>query len=497
MSGSSFDENITREGSYFKKNSVLDESIAAGFENTARGSNGADDQSSIAKHYEEGQIEQPLRIQIITDNYEFDKIVDEWNELADKADVHIFQTYEWLHTWWKHFGSLSRLHILLFYDGDKLIGIVPLFEDSYRVFGKPVFRILRMLGSTVWQPKGGGFSVSLAFSDYLDIIVHPGYEGRVVKNFIQYIENLAGRFDQIELDEVPENSLLSRSFSPALKEKHWDYEITDASVCPCLFLPPSWEEFVSGNSGNSRSQIRRYLRSVTEKNIFRVKSAQTREEIEKAFRLLVKFHQTRWNNLGHPGIFSDRRIYNFLSDVIPLFSKKGWLLFKTIESCEKNKTVSVDLLFKFKKTIYLVQRGFNDESPLSKQSPGNVLLYTEIQEAINNNFRIYDFLRGNEVYKLRGSNAVVRNKRFTIWGARQRQTSKYMLFLVLENYISFKRRLLMEREFIKAHIHKRSHLTGFLYYLTSLLQRGKEKFTDYGAACFILSILSRILVTSL
>ncbi|HKI46202.1 MAG TPA: hypothetical protein VKA08_12800 [Balneolales bacterium] len=85
---------------------------------------------------------------------DFYAIADEWDDLAEVDDVPVFQTYEWLRTWWKHFGRNTephKLHIFLFYQEDRLVGIAPFFTDHFWFMGKKIYRRLRLIGSKVMQ----------------------------------------------------------------------------------------------------------------------------------------------------------------------------------------------------------------------------------------------------------------------------------------------------------------------------------------------------------
>ncbi|MDZ7808683.1 MAG: hypothetical protein U5K71_16465 [Gracilimonas sp.] len=91
---------------------------------------------------------------VITTASEFEEISSEWKALVEIADVEIFQTFEWQHTWWKYFGGNNKLHIVLFKKGSQLVGIMPFFIDYFHVIGYPVYRCLKMIGSKVTKTSG-------------------------------------------------------------------------------------------------------------------------------------------------------------------------------------------------------------------------------------------------------------------------------------------------------------------------------------------------------
>jgi len=415
----------------------------------------------------------PLDVEIITDENGFNTIANEWRSLVESANVYIFQTYEWQRTWWKIFGSNNVLHIILLRDQERLVGILPMFVDFYRVWGKSIYRSLRMMGSRIIQPQGDSVPLELAFSDYLTRIAHPQYEAEVDMAFQRYLGKHAHQFDEILFEEIPEDNAIFTSLLPLFDQKEWQYEIVDASVCPKIELPSTMNELLGNLSSNARYQIRRDIRRGTNGKIFERRRAQSEKEVEDAFQILVHFHQQRWHNLGQPGIFTDARLLRFYREITFLFHKRGWLAFDSLFA--DDQCVAIDLLFKFKKTLYMMQRGFDDASPYNQYGPGNVLLYTVIKEAIDEGLLVYDFLRGEENYKLRTANKFQQNKEVVL---RTRNQSKVRLGWCrgIRNYAHLKRKLSNEKYVIGVYfkLHKPGVALGS--YVREVYHRGVRKF---------------------
>src|SRR5712692_8540819 len=96
-----------------------------------------------------------MEIQRIEDVEAFRRLRTEWNDLLAASDADcVFLTWEWLFTWWKHFGAGLRLAILAVRDRGELVGIAPL-------------ALRRRLGFPVLEFLGSG----LVGSDYVDVIV--------------------------------------------------------------------------------------------------------------------------------------------------------------------------------------------------------------------------------------------------------------------------------------------------------------------------------------
>src|SRR3990170_7916708 len=88
-----------------------------------------------------------LRITEINDTKRFFELKNEWNKVLEKSkDNNVFLTWEFLFTFWNHFGSGKKLRILVIEDKKEIIAIAPLRQSRYS-FGP-------LLGYNVIEPLG-------------------------------------------------------------------------------------------------------------------------------------------------------------------------------------------------------------------------------------------------------------------------------------------------------------------------------------------------------
>ena len=157
-----------------------------------------------------------LEIRRLTSTEEFDALEPIWNKLAESAEfVTVFQTFEWLHSWWQSFGSNHELNILTVYDGEKLIGIAPLMLTRLRRFGRKC-RSIQFIGT----PD----------SDYHDFI---GAEKKLIADAV--IDHLLGRqseWTDIDLDQVSERTPTAQILSERLAQI--DHPVREQKSEECL-----------------------------------------------------------------------------------------------------------------------------------------------------------------------------------------------------------------------------------------------------------------------
>lgn len=338
-----------------------------------------------------------ISIKIIGDTGTLTPLRDQWNWLCENADAHIFQTFDWQYIWWKHYGKGKKLHIILFYHNSSLIGIAPLFIDTFKIEGLTILRRLRLIGSSVDDDASGKFISSYSASDYLDVIIHKNYKNTVAEKLVEHLYNNYSFYDSIQFDEISNDSDVFRYIIPRLNELNWEYKATKGEICPRIIIPNSISDFMKSLSSKIRYQLSKIRRDINNRSLFKLKKANSLSELEKEFNEFVRLHQQRWNSQGLPGAFIDSRFKLFLKEVTAAFLQSGWLHLTSVYS--ENNCLAVECAFKYKSYFYDYLKAFDDQSPLSKYRPGRALLLLLIEEAVNNKFNVVDLLRGGEPYK--------------------------------------------------------------------------------------------------
>jgi CelD/BcsL family acetyltransferase involved in cellulose biosynthesis len=195
--------------------------------------------------------------------------------------------------------------------------------------------------------------------------------------------------------------------------------------------------------------------------------------MHKAFEDLVEFHQTRWHRLGQPGIFMDERIHAFFRELTIRFYDKGWLRMKI--ASVQGQCVAVDLLFQYRGMMYLIQRGYDDTSQYASYSPGKVLLYMTIKEAIEEGFSVFDFLRGLESYKLRTATHKAQNKCISMHPARAGKHLRLWVRSLVRNSTEIQRKISNERHILNVYRTQKPVFKALGSYLEGLSERGLNK----------------------
>lgn len=315
-----------------------------------------------------------MRIIEVNKYSDFLTLEEIWQNTLQRSNYHtVFSTWEWLTTWWKHFGKDKRLVLLLAKENDKILGIAPLVYSVHKMFG------LRM---------GKIEFIGTPHSDYNDFIMTENSE-ECLKLFIEHLHNLPEKWDCIELTDIPEKA----ECLPFLKKISENFKVVHK--CPYFELPKSLEALLKGLSRNQRKNIRRNERRLEEAFKLEFIDFSEVQSYSEGMNYLFELHQKRWRSKGLAGAFADERFRKFHLDIARSFSHKGWLGLFVLKLSGKPAAVAYGFKYRSKYFDYLT--GFDPK--FSKYSIVEVLRAHMINRFIQEGLVAFDFLRGAEAYK--------------------------------------------------------------------------------------------------
>src|SRR5580658_3547746 len=84
----------------------------------------------------------------VSSEAEFLALESDWNRLLMESSRPVpFLTWEWISTWWQHFGASSQLFVIVARDeASRVVGIAPLRLVLRKSFGMVPVRSLEFLG---------------------------------------------------------------------------------------------------------------------------------------------------------------------------------------------------------------------------------------------------------------------------------------------------------------------------------------------------------------
>ncbi len=312
----------------------------------------------------------------------FQLAADEWKALFRRSRCGPFLSWEWMSTWFKHFGNQSSPVLLKAYRNGSLIGILPMMRTEESFMGRHSTR-LSLIGADV-----GG-------ADQLDII-SMGYDQDDVVSAIAKFIIEQEEFDSIGFEGLSANSItinIVKRLNDALGRKPRTYSIAPAATCPQIVLSAGWNSVL--NKSKRASNFKRRLKKLECRPDFEFRSVIDRFGIEAAFERFLELHERRWEECGGSELTGHPRLELFQRDVVKQMAAAGLVRFDEIwldGECRASVYGLDD-----GKTFYYYNSGYDLD--YSHMSIGLVLIGLSVKSAIERGNTLYDFLRGNEGYK--------------------------------------------------------------------------------------------------
>jgi CelD/BcsL family acetyltransferase involved in cellulose biosynthesis len=316
----------------------------------------------------------------------FAVLENQWNDLLQRSRFDtIFLTWEWQTVWWRCLGAVrGPLYLLSAHaDDDRLTGILPLYltEEGERC--------LQVVGC-------------IEVSDYLDLIIETGQEEPIYNAFLDWLSGGADApaWALLDLCNQPGASLAHSLLTALVRARGWTADTVQEDVCPIIELPTDaedgWETYLAALDKKERHEIRRKIRRA-EREVpdlaFRVVTGG--EELPAALDDFIRLH--RLSSADKDAFMADD-MQAFFREIAAVSAEQGWLRLFFLDA--GGQSVSSYFCFAYGDDMLVYNSGYDPQAN-PHLSFGWVLLSKIIQYSIEQGFRRFDFLQGDEDYKHR------------------------------------------------------------------------------------------------
>ena len=317
---------------------------------------------------------------------EFDALKNEWENLLERSDATVFQSYEWQRSWWRFFGETNKacqLFLVAIRDGGRLITLAPCFIERLSLAGLLSVRCLQLVGREV--------------TDYLNIICERDYEILIMDTLVGVLVSLKDHFDVVALEDIPHTSRFHKPLHEGFLAAGFVGTYFQNAQCLRTSLQESWESTLETFTKKHKKDVSYELRNIHRNFTVELEVTASRNTVHDNVEDFIAMHQERWMLAGHPGVFHDTQQADFHRSVALQCYDRGWLFLAFLRL--NGRRVAVNYGFRFRGTLSTYLNGMIDLGDMAKFSPGKVLHELSMQEGIKHGMQIYDFMRGRERYK--------------------------------------------------------------------------------------------------
>lgn len=317
-----------------------------------------------------------MRISEFRDASIFENCRHEWADLlAHSVLPQIFLTSEWLHSWWAAYRP-GELRVLVIAD-----------EHTGRWLGAAPWFISPDGGSRVLCTVG-----CVDVTDYLDVLVRQGAEDTVYPALADWLAAHTDDWDEAQFCNIPEESPTLERLPALVEARGLAATIEEEDVCPQFAVPDTFENYLARLDSKRRHELRRKLRRATGQADWYIVGSEhdLAAEIERFLDLMAASSPEKRQFLEDAGH------REFIRTVMPRLAAHGWLqlAFLTVGK----EAVASYLNFDYQGRILVYNSGL-EPGRHAQLSPGIVLLAYVVEHAIEQQRRVFDFMRGDEPYK--------------------------------------------------------------------------------------------------
>ena len=320
----------------------------------------------------------------VLDDSAISGLAPEWDDLlADSEAPTVFLTWAWVSSWEETLGRNQRLVIAVARrPTDRLlVGIAPMAIER-RIVGRVLaYRALQFAGSGV------------AASDHLDLVIRTGYE-HVAEPLWSAVCAVRG-WDVFALDGLRPGSRVAELMS---RRSGFRARYVEHTTCPAVALPGSWEDYVASLGHHLRRNLKRYPRMLERDSGKPVtyRTALRPEDVDETIRGLASLHLATHAQQNTVSTFAADDVVKFHQLVATRFLAQGMLRLYRLDV--GGSIAAAAYCFSYGGVVSFFQTGYDPN--WGRYGPGRQVTGYAIRAAIEERAHRFDFLRGNEAYKM-------------------------------------------------------------------------------------------------
>jgi CelD/BcsL family acetyltransferase involved in cellulose biosynthesis len=237
--------------------------------------------------------------------------------------------------------------------------------------------------------------VGHGFTDNSDFLITRNREV-VIKAFLDYVSQNENRWDEIRLAQFSDASPNFDLVKGELGRKEYDFETTLLIRSPYIQIEGEFEPYYKRLGKNLKHDIDKKLRRLAEKGVEPDFETVTCIE-EKHLEELRELNRKRFEATQHRSFLLNGERYNFVRELAKTFNANQWshlFLFRV-----KGQLVAYRLCFAYNDTIFDWNTSYDVD--YFQYSLGKILLKPVLSYCFEKGFRVFDFMAGDEDYKLK------------------------------------------------------------------------------------------------
>lgn len=311
-----------------------------------------------------------MSAEIITDFGELVCLNAQWTKLWNESpSATIFQSLPWQRAWWKAFGSEAQLCTPVIWQGNELVGILPLIRDH---------AVVRFLGTPG--------------TDYCDILCREELAPMVLRTALRALLKMRG-WRTCRLDNLRDDSQLLRHLECLPAPIQNRIQVMPETRRSSLLLNGCCNEVIANL--RRKPALKRHRNKMNRSGNVSFRHVEERDDAHIRLATLFQQHIGRRWMLGAQSQFLLPAWRTFYSALVNELDPKKELRFSVLEL--DGHPIACHFGFECRESLILYKPAF--DTNFASLSPGDVLLDELLVYASKRHLKEVDFTIGREAYK--------------------------------------------------------------------------------------------------
>jgi len=363
-------------------------------------------------------------VQPITTEAGLFRLAEDWNRLSETSeDPNVFMTFDWFRAWNQCFTQEDRggrrPNVLVVKQHGDIVGILPLIYRRASRFGVGV-RKLEFVGSE---------------GDYNDFVLGNDPPGQI-DAIVDFLAQTQDQWDLIELRDLRDTGNTLTLVEAALSRRGLVYRLLPERMkCPYLPIDAPSSEIVSRLSRSPgrkmdglhtfRKKLHRLERLSAEGLRIRIIENPFGEPglVKKLIALESQKHVD--GKLSQPFIAKYPEVFQSLFDTL---GPRGWFRIGLMELGDR--PIGSRLVFRCGRKLWDFLTAY--DHTFSRLSPGTMLVSALVDYGFSRGYDEFDFMRGEESYKMQWTSKLRQSHRLMIWSRRWASRARAFVYLDLK-----------------------------------------------------------------
>lgn len=312
---------------------------------------------------------------------ELEALGADWRVLQETcASPNVFQSYEWVSLWWKHFGGEKELRVFLAVRDGAPVLAVPLFIERMRTAGIPIRRI---------SVIGNGLSSDLGF-------LSAGNTGDILEECLEGLCQREKGWGILAIKKLPHESETLAALRRTGEKPGFAFLEIPANPYPYIAVEGSFDSYL-------RTKLSKRLRKTLRNRQNRLKNAGNVRFLHEgdmdpgtSFDELLCLAEKGWKHRIGKDPLTPARHRAFFRDLAGRLRDSGMLSLSAIEL--DGEKIAFDLSFLMRGTFFAYYTIFNESLP--DLSPGKMMVAHMIEHAFERGVTEINLSEGEEEHKL-------------------------------------------------------------------------------------------------